>query len=364
MLDCLQNLVGLSDKSCDCYNGTKPADFDDLNVSETGYYLTDEDNGLPMLDSIYAGIDCGDANNIWSVLQRARNFAINGIYTDLQAAILQQYDRTVDAFSGQIGQRKSSSYRNIAQAYAGHLFQPVNIKDASFVLTHIWLGANTTGDVEISFSSNDPDFSAASQTVTIATAGVFQKFDITNVVFPLWSKNVQYDSCTDCSLRYAISYPVASGFKPMDNAFSCCGANHKWKRYASVGGFQTDDLEALVDNCGYNCNNSANGMILEGYFTCDNLQWLCELEELGGYDIRDVLARTMQFKATVYLTNHILNSTEINYWTTLNREALYGKRNHADKRYKDNIMWMAANMPNNATGCYKCKPGWMGKRSF
>lgn len=367
MLDCLSNLVGLTDKDCACFDESKPDGFDDLNVSETGYYLTDEDYGLPLLDAIFSGIDCGDENNIYSVMARARANAINAVYTDLQAALLKYYDKTIQPFSGLIGQRKATSTKTINSSIAGQLIRPQPIKDAAFVVTHIWVGVNNAGALDVTFSSNDPDFTEYAQTVTVTTPGAFQKFPLTTPVrLDLYSRNVQDGGCcSTCGLRYSVSYPISGGLKPLNNVYSCCGgSNAHWKPYMQVGGFDTDDLAALLDNCGYSCNSYGNGLVLEGYMTCDNLQWLCELEELNGYDFRDVLARTIQFKATQFLAQHILDSTNINYWTTLNRESLYGKRNHAKSLFETNVLWMASNLPNHATGCYKCKPTAMQRRSF
>src|SRR3990167_8438397 len=113
MLDCLQNLVGLTDKQCDCFEGSKPTDFDALNESETGYYLTDGDYGMPLLDAVFSAIDCGDGDNLWDVLIEARTSAINSVYTDLQSALLQFYDKTIQPFTGLVGQRRATSTKNI-----------------------------------------------------------------------------------------------------------------------------------------------------------------------------------------------------------------------------------------------------------
>lgn len=367
MLDCLQNLVGLTDKECACFDESELAGFAELNESETGYYLTDEDYGLPMLESIYAGIDCGDETNVFSVLNRARTFAVNAIYTDLQAALRQRFDQTVTAFSGLVGQRRAGGTRTVGASATtiGQLWQPKGVKDGKFVATHIWVGVDTAGPLTISISSNEPDFVPFSQTVTVATGGVFQKFALTAPVeLPLYSKNTDYGSGSNCGVRYAISYPSA-GLKPMSNVFSCCGGmNTGWKAHIVAGGFETSDLDGLLDNCGYTCNGYAQGLAVEGYLGCDNLQWLCELKELNGKDLRDVLARAVQHKGAQNLAQHILDSTNINFWTTLNRESLYGKRNHAKAQFDILISWIADNLPNGVTGCYKCRPGNMQRRSF
>lgn len=367
MLDCLTNLVGLTDKDCECYSGSKPDGFDSLNETESGYYLTDEDYGFPILDSIYAAVDCGDANSVYSVLQRARTAAINSIYTDLQAALLQFWDKAVKPFSGLVGQRRSTTTRTPSASTVGQLWQPNPIKDASFMVAGIWIGVSQAGAVEVTISSNDPDFDTVSQTFTVTTAGKFQYFTFTNPVeLPLYSKNtVSGNCCGTCGLRYTISYVPANGVKFLDNKFSCCGGhNTEWKQYITAKGFETNDLDSLLEDCTESTNSMAQGLAVDGYLACDNLQWLCELKELNGKDLRDVLARAIQFRSTVFMAQHVLDSPEINQWTTLNREALYGKRNHAQKRFDEYMLWIAENVPVGMTGCYKCKPSKIQRRTF
>lgn len=367
MLDCLTNLVGLTDKECDCFTGSKPDGFDAINESDSGYYLTDEDYGFPMLDSVYSAIDCGDSENIYLVLQRARANAINSIYTDLQAAMLQFWDKAVRPFAGLVGQRKSNATITPTAGVVGQLWKPSPIKDASFVITHIWVGVSQTGSVTLKISSNDPDFTEYTQVVNVTTAGTPQRFALTTPVeLPLYSKRVADGGCCDsCGLRYAVSYVPNAGMKYLNNKFSCCGGhNVEWKQYFTASGFETNSLVEFLDDCASSCNSYASGLSIEGHLVCDNLQWLCELEELNGKDLQDVLARAIQFKATEFLAQHVLDSASINFWTTLNRESIYGKRNHAKNRFDEYMLWIAENVPVGMTGCYKCKPSKIQRRSF
>lgn len=368
MLDCLSNLIGLTGKDCECFSASEPIGFDALNESESGYYITDDDYGFPLIESVYAGIDCGDPNNIYNVLAKARASAIGSIYTDLQAALKMHHDKAVDSFSGLVGQRRANGYGVFGNTatMAGQLWQPKAIRDAYFVVTHVWVGVSAAGNLAFSIRSNAPDFTTVNQTFNVTTPGVFQKFALTTPVkLPFFSKYVDYGGHFDCGLRYTFSYPILAGLKPLANVYSCCGnSNTGWKKQMTAGGFETSDINATLNDCGLICNGSAQGLAIEGYTECNGLDWLCSLEEMNGKDLRDVLARTMQYSAASYLCQHILDSTNINFWTTLNRESLYGKRNHAKKRYGELITWMAENLPNNVTGCYKCKPGRIQRRTF
>ena len=42
-LTCLENIVGLSETACNCWDAEKPVDFDALNASSSGLYVAAAD---------------------------------------------------------------------------------------------------------------------------------------------------------------------------------------------------------------------------------------------------------------------------------------------------------------------------------
>lgn len=376
MLDCLVNLVGLTDRDCPCYDSAAFPDFATKNASETGYYLTDKDNGFPLLDSLFASIDCGDPNNIFAILEKARQSALNGIYTDLPTALTHpktgRFKKRLLPFNGLVGQRRTTSTKTFSKTRAGQLWTPSDnwkyreLKDMQFVVTAIWAGFNSTGTLDVDFESNDPDFTTVTKTVN-TVAGVMNRNELLEAdqfTLPLWSKNTEDGYCCgDCGLRYAITYDT-TGQTALANKFTCCRSGKPWGLFFEAGGFETDDVNDVLDDCGHTCNNAAQGIIVEGYLWCDGLQWLCELDQLDGWNLKSVLARTIQFGSNVYLSNHVLDNDIISYWTTVNKEGIYKTRSHSKKRFHENIAWLAEKMPIHATGCYTCKTPYVTKRSF
>ena len=72
-MDCLTNIIGLSDTDCDCWDDTKPVDFNELNTSSSGLFIS-EPKTVPL--RIVGG--SGDCENggIWDVLVQARDGAV------------------------------------------------------------------------------------------------------------------------------------------------------------------------------------------------------------------------------------------------------------------------------------------------
>lgn len=349
MIACLEQLVGITDNPCPCYDNTDGVisyNPDEIKTSESGYYLTDHDYGVPMLPAVLASRNCGDGS-IWEAMVRARTSAINSIETDLRAALLLRFDKGFKPFDGAVGQAKFSGTQAITADYAGIQIRPDRYKDASLVITGVWMALTTSEVKTLTFGSNNPEFTSTTRDVTSGAQELQKTVFVTPVTLPMYS-------ILEDDLRYTVTYEI-DGNQPVNNSLSCCGDTPDWKNVMRAEGVVTSDLSRLNDY-DYGSSN-AHGLILEAYITCDFLAWVCELRELNGYDFRDVLARTIQFRAGVGLLTFILESSQSNFYTHLETEALYGKRNHYSKRYEENIMWMVRNLPERASGCYKCKPG-------
>lgn len=353
-ITCLDTLVGLTDLDCNCISGIPS----DAGTSDSGYYLTDRDYGIPFLPALAANVECGEGS-LWDVLEKARTSAIGSINTDLPALLKKHYDKVILPYSGQVGMDKFSSERVLTTEYAGQqIWSRRRIKDAYFVvtgITTIW-NQTLTGQT-ITITSNNPDFD--DQTLEVdSSAGARQANSLDEedyIYLPLYSE-VCYEA------RYSFSYELSGGLQPYDNIYYCCSYRPPWKSHIGAGGFNLDDVSDVNDSC-YS-SNAANGLIIHGFFKCDNLAWICNLKELDGYDFLDVLARTIQFRAGVELATAIIDSSQINYWTTLTATQLMGKRNHYWKRYNDNLLWMVQNLPQRSTGCYQCSKPMIRKGSL
>ena len=349
MLDCLIELVGLSDNDCNCHEDDRPSGY---NTSESGYYLTDLEDGVQVLDSILAASDCG-TGSIWDTMAKARSLAILDFETDLFAAIYKNHAARFATYSGDIGQRKFSSYLSGKDGqFTGIRVQSRMWRGTKLTISHIAINTDFSGDIAVSiYSSND--FTTPLNTYTITgIANSWVNYELpTPVTYDLWD-----ESCDE--LEYYIVYD-SSAIKPANNKFTCCGRRLNWLQYADLNGISTNDLEQITT-----ATNQAMGLSLTGSLICDGGEWLCNLDELGDYNAKSVIAKTIQFKGAVKLISAILDSGNVNYYTLLNREALYGKRNHFNKRYYENINWIAENIPSYVTDCYKCSDKRIKKTSI
>lgn len=123
-------------------------------------------------------------------------------------------------------------------------------------------------------------------------------------------------------------------------------------QYMYVDGMTT---ASTTDGTG-NFGNQANGFVLDGYLSCAELDWICELDTLGGYYLKDVMARTVQFRGAAIAIAALTDTLQVNPCTGYQLEALTGKRAYLNKRYAENIAWIAGNIPAGVTDCFTCKP--------
>lgn len=345
--------MGLTDVECDCLDDAPEG----ANTSGTGYFLTDTEWGFPLLETLFNSADCGDGS-VWDTLTKARAGAIQDLELDLLNALNSQYGRNLTPFEGEIGQRKGTKTRSLSKDFAGMLLKPQMMKGASLMVTAIYAGFDSNGTFDLTLSSNDPDFESETVEMTME-AGTFKK---TTLETP-WQLPFHCSASLQYGIRYALTYEV-TGAKPLNNQFACCSFQPAWRAHLQAGGFDTDDVETLLDTNSNPTGGYANGLILEGYLTCDDLGWLCDLDKIDAYNVKNVLGRAIQMRGAARLCVHVLKSNRINAYTTMKTEELHGRRAKLNKRYGEYIEYLAEKLPRRSTDCFTCKSKPVNKVSL
>lgn len=334
---CLDTLVGLSKTPRDCFTDAVPDDFD---TSDSGFYLTDTDYGLTVIDQ------CETAG--WTLLQAAKEQAILEFKADLRAKLRERYAGAITPFSGLIGQLKSTGTVSVSPAKIGHRFRMKRQKGASLFLKKVYVGINTSGTYTLKVRSNDPLFVPVDVSLTV-TANALTTAHVlaTEIELPCWSR-----SCQDTYLEYYASIDRGAAL-PLNNTLTCCGNKQAWANHVDVSGFMAAD-ETAETNASFSSN--AYGIAFDAYLQCAELDWICELEELNGYPILQVIARAIQFRGAAIAIAALIETLQVTPCTGYQMETLNSQRAYLNKRYADNIAWIAANLPDGLTDCFACKP--------
>lgn len=337
-LVCLDTLVGLSSVDFQCFEDTRP---DTYNVSDSGYFLTDTDYGLTIADQ------CSIKG--WGMLSNALTQSVRETQSDLRAKLREKYDSSLSPFSGHIGQLKNSGTMSATGERIGVRIRAKNKKGAKLVVKRIFLGLNTSGEYSVQITSSDPLFVAPGPIAVTVVANNFTASVVTPatpIELPFYS-----DACQGGYIEYFLSIERGSSL-PLNNKFKCCGNNPSWQRHMEAGGFEGSS--STPDSGSF--SSMAYGFVLDAYLACDELGWICQISELGGYSLLDVIARTIQFRGAAIAISALIDTMQVNPCTGYQLENLNSKRAYLNKRYSDNISWIVNNLPNGVTDCFTCKP--------
>lgn len=338
---CLNNIVGLDRAVCPCFETDRPVDY---NTSTSGYYLTDPEYGVPMRDGVLASADCSEGS-IWDVLTKARTLSILDLQVDLKAALDTRKRSAFNPWSGVIGKASANRSVAITKQYAGRVIKPVLRKrHQKKVLTALYLGIDFSGSVDVILNSNAFGFTRKIETVT-AISGRFVKHTLsTPWVLDLYSAE-------EPDLYYTIAFEHG-GNTVLDNKIWCCSTPGWMKSIIDFG--YTDDEETRDFSETKASNTTGNGLAFEAYITCDEMQWICELDKLGGKQMKSLLGRAVQYKAAVKVLSQMLESGNINQFSLLNAEAGFQKMAHSQERYNEILTWIAQELPSGFSGCFTC----------
>ena len=341
-LTCLDTLIGIAPDDCACYAAGWDAGF---ATSSTGYFATDREFGYPVLDSLLYSKNCLESD-VWDLLVQCRADAIRDFKTDMSAALATVRKSRIVQWNGAIGNAQGTVLSQSTNTYAGVQIAPRNaIKGGAFVLTGIWFGGNVTGTVSLQLSSTDPDYTANTVTLT-ATANRWVKTTLaTAKTLPMYVSGVG-------DLYYNFKYDPSGIRFFQNNSKACCGkSNPAWMVHLNAGGFTTSDFQE--DNQ-YLGGTMFNGLALEGYFTCASLDWICELENLAKFEVKNVVGRAIQAKTTVKAISATIETNRINQHTILAQDGALERRAMMEESYTQKIAWLAQNLPDNASDCWDC----------
>lgn len=347
-MGCLDNAIKLSRTECECFDTDKPEDFSE---GQSEVYL-DELPGLS-LEQIKSNEGC-EQGGLWDMLSKARASAQLQLKTDLLTLINENYKSRNENYNGLIGQSGFSGTLNFSAAYAGVMYSFANIVGGYINVKRIGLAINQTTPVTIQVYDNDQNkTSPLAQYTFTPTANTLSYATIVGgLKLPMWSEN-------GVQLKYYFVYSTAGGFLPKDNKADCgCGGKSSqvsWKNWLSATGIRGSSTD--VDSFS-TIDKHLNGLILDVSLTCEISRLICSDEYPLDFDNDPKamqIAYATRFKAGEILISNILASNEINRYTMLNREELYGKRNSYAKSYNDLLEYLIGVIEVKNTDCLICR---------
>jgi hypothetical protein len=353
MLNCLTDIVGVTTNESDCITqGLDDAQKAQLKKSTSGLYLDDLPGGVHM-----KALRTSDATKgFYPMATGALANAAKLLENDLIVALNGKYQKGRKNFLGQIGRMSFAQTLNTTANLQGMRIRPVDYNDGVITLSRITLIVQLSATFNIYvakalYKQTTAEVIGTYPITTVANAytSIFIEQTAGGLKLPLVQNGELYE--------YWIYYDKteAGGALPKDNKIACstCGSSNTLKLadFLEVRGANFSDIQAL--NSG-TFDDYSHGFTLDVAIKCDNEKLFC-----GQYVEDDAVATTMahavQFKAGELLIEEVLKSPDVNAYTTMGREYLWGKRNHFRAEYTSRIAYLANAIDVTASNCYVCR---------
>lgn len=345
-MTCLDKVIKLSRTTCECFDA--PTDY---NEGQSEIYL-DELEGIS-LEGLSGTENC-EQGEIWAMMEKARTNAILQFKSDLLSCIGSNFKSRRADYKGFIGETNFNATLNLSESSAGVSLRPYEIVGGYFELKRIGLIFNATGPITVKvYSNEDFDNEIASYNMTTA-ANSLQFVTLADPLkLPLFSNKVS-------NLEYYIVYELDGSLMPKNNKSDCgCGKQNSsvsFKNWLTINGIKGNS-PTLFRN--YQTTKELNGLVLDGVFTCDKTRLICSDEYPLDFESDERAmdyAYAIRYKAGMMLVQLILDSSNINRYTIMGREALYGKRAHYEKKYQEYVAYLCENTEITNTDCLICRP--------
>lgn len=329
-MECLKNIVGITQIENECFkecvtDGVFPE-------STSGLYLDDLEGGI----SFRALTEIEACRSFIDIVEMSRDTAIKKFEADILSALNLKYKDKRKPYLGIIGRPSYNKTLPSNKDIQYLKISPRNNTESVLTINNIKLilDQSITTTVEIVDENGTVYFSESVTTVanqfTSITLAAPLKLTMDKDYYITWDR-------------------TGTNAKPRNVKISCGCSGPSFDDYLIVRGGETDDL--LVPG---RLDQYTHGFSIGVDIRCQVSNIICK-----EYDNNNAVSLTsawaILYKMGEVLNEAVLNSGEVNRYTMMNREYLWGKRNHFRKEYEDRINYLAESINLTASDCFICK---------
>lgn len=354
-MDCLNNIVGLSKNTCDCW----PERPENADKSLSGFYLDDPMDGIP-LHFANSGAECGD-DGLWGLLDKARSAGIIEYVTRLNQHMYEFNLNREPATDIIVGDQKNNSWLTPKGQYAGVRFFPnqkehplkactrgnYKVKGAVFKIERITLHRIDNQPASLHITKNGTPVQGSPFAMTqVGTSDIYEHNFTTPLLVDFFGSHGQTNEWD--------FYYEHDNIKYRNYKFNCnctAGVLNYWEhRFTGVGMTGTGGTLTKSPDSAFTA-----GLRFYGIFTCDAVDFLCNFNRYNTTPWWQVQAKTIQLMSINKLIGQITMTSNINRFTGLSKEALWGRANSNSKKIMNDLQWLAINIPKDLNSCILCK---------
>jgi hypothetical protein len=348
MMKCFENVIGVTTSDCSCIvEGLDAATRDKLKISKSGLYLDNLPGGVQLKSLQYidackdmAALTFGAIENAGTQLSK-----------DIVLAMADTYSKSLKAFVGTIGQLSYSGTLPVSKKYQYFLLSATPGADAILTINRLFVILNASENLTLKIIKTPQNgaLGVEIKSINFTSSANNQVQLLTEpLVLPLTENGRPLD------YYFVYDTTPGAGVQPKNNKIQCsCPDSQKQTLAAYVRGIggQMDNINNLNDKT---ADGYTHGIVLDADVRCNTEQFVCR--EYDNAEATAVaLAYCLWYKAGELLIEGIMNTNEINRYTTLNREYLWGKRNHFAKQYAERLPFLAQTIDVTSSNCYVCK---------
>lgn len=341
VIQCLENIVGVSDLPCNCVAEDRPENY---NTSRSGKFLSD----LVDLKLIGNAGDCG-AGKVWDIGSRAINTATLALQTNLPNCwASRKKNQARRPYIGALAQIVSNKSLKPRSRYAGVRITPhAHIEDATLVLNRIGTVFTQQGVDVLAVEVYDEEELLVAFDLDTENKK-FQRNDLEEpLVIPFKKEGVPHQSIY-------IIYEVGANL-PRNNEMICdCTSTLKnhIAQWVSVEGITGDDLDLRSE---WACDDLlAYGLVPDVHMKCDILKAICKEElDFTSDPFAGTIAEYIHYSAASILIGNVMASTDANVFTLHPMEVLAMRRNEYNAEARARMANLCENM--DPGSCFACK---------
>lgn len=340
-MDCLNNIIGISRTTCPCLlDGLTSEQIEEMRLSKSGLYLDELPGALALKD---IG-DIGGCLDYFEGAKESLQLAYKMFSDDLEIVMANKY---VDKpkYIGDLGNPSFAGFLAKTKQYQFMQVVPNRPGDAAIILKNIKLTVSATDVIDFfllaGYPGENPQVIYTTQVNTVANFGVS---------IPLPQNKVLPTASNGRELSYYFAWKGSTGTVGRDNKLSCgCSGGNPYEEYVYLKGGESDNL---------GMQNTRNDEYSHGFNVSVTIS--CEAGRLAcrEYDAKNSIAVAtavaVQNLANYILNEKMLKSSNIKRVTMMNREHLYGKRNHFKKVYEETMQWLVLGLDVTKSGCWIC----------
>lgn len=358
-LSCFEDIIGLSRTTCECY------EENNYTESKSDLYL-DELQGLE-LRSVKELENCEDSDNIFTIMDRARDNAILHVINDITGELTKKHRVKRQPYIGGIGRKKFTMNLTSTNTYMGVRWYCADIVSGNLKIKKITTAFNKTGVITLYIYNN---MNELLHTIQLQTEADKFKENIlaTEINLPC------HDNYTD-NLEYFFVYAYDSTMLPknvdIDCGVGCSGfaytfdtckpyfwtqTNKKkgWANYVMVGGWSGDNLTTFDDNT-TTAGGYLNGLLFDVEFGCKLQEVICKDSlDFDSNVMAITLAFMVQHKAGEMLLTDLMMTNKLSREAMINVESANGLVGYYQTKYKEYLNVIMKQIDVKATDCFEC----------